>query len=313
MMDKPVEVSNVDRGDAHFQKDCNMNQPRYAVITPVRNEAEHIHHTINSMRRQTILPDRWVIVDDGSTDQTGRIIDEAAARDPWIVAVHRKDRGYRQAGGGVIEAFYDGYQMIDGADWDYLVKLDGDLGFDPDYFEQCFQEFERDASLGIGGGTIQNLVEGQFVANEKAPLFHVRGATKIYRRGCWGAIGGLIKAPGWDTLDEVKANMCGWNTRSFPHIFVKHYRPTGLADGTWKSWVKNGMANYVSGYHPLFMTLKCMKRMLERPYLIAATGLLCGFASGYVKQVPQVEDPELICYLRKQQLRRLLGKKSIWK
>lgn len=290
-----------------------MRPPSYAVITPVRNEAEHIEFTIDSTLRQTILPKRWVIVNDGSTDQTGEIIDRAAARHPWIHTVHRRDRGYRQAGGGVIEAFYDGYELVEQASWNYLVKLDGDLGFEPDYFEKCFQEFERDASLGIGGGTILNLIDGRFVLDEKVPLFHVRGATKIYRRACWHHIGGLLKAPGWDTLDEVKANMRGWTTRSFSNIFLRHYRPTGLADGTWNSWVKNGMANYVSGYHPLFMALKCLKRTIEPPFLLAAAGLLYGFASGYVKKLPQVTDGELIHYLRTQQLRRLLGRKSIWK
>lgn len=290
-----------------------MNRTRYAVITPVRNEAEHIECTIESILQQTILPQHWVIVNDGSTDKTGEIIDEAADRHPWIYTVHRTDRGYRQAGGGVIEAFYDGYQLVAKDNWDYLVKLDGDLGFEPDYFEKSFQEFDRDTTLGIGGGTILNLIDGRFVLDEKQPSFHVRGATKIYRRACWVDIGGLLKAPGWDTLDEVKANMCGWTTRSFPHILVKHYRPTGSADGTWKSWVKNGMANYVSGYHPVFMALKCLKRAVESPFMIAAAALFYGFASGYVKRLPQVDDPELIHYLRMEQLRRLLGRKSIWK
>lgn len=283
------------------------------MITPVRNEAEHIGKTIESMVQQTMLPKRWIIVDDGSTDQTPRIIDEASARHLWINTVHRTDRGYRKAGGGVIEAFYDGYGHIEKDDWDYIVKLDGDLGFTPDYFEKCFQEFDQDSTLGIGGGTIANLRDGNFVIDEKQPFFHVRGATKIYRRACWEKIGGLLKAPGWDTLDEVKANMYGWMTRSFPHLVLKHYRPTGFADGAWKSWVKNGRANYVSGYHPVFMVLKCIKRTFDKPVLLAAAGLFYGFASGYLQALPQVPDRELIRYLRGQQKKRLLGKDSIWK
>jgi len=148
---------------------------------------------------------------------------------------------------------------------------------------------------------------------EKHQAFHVRGATKIYRKDCWDAIGGLLKAPGWDTLDEVKANMMGWKTQSFTDLKLAHYRPTGAADGTWLNYVNNGTANYISGYHPLFMLLKCIKRLTEKPYIVVSAGLMYGFISGYIKRIPQVEDRELISYLRKQQMKQLLFQESIWR
>jgi poly-beta-1,6-N-acetyl-D-glucosamine synthase len=126
-------------------------------------------------------------------------------------------------------------------------------------------------------------------------------------------LGGLVAAPGWDTLDELKANMLGWTTHSFPHLKILHRRPTGSADGTWRNWFKNGRANYVSGYHPAFMILKCFRRLLMKPYFIAGCALFCGFASGYIKRVPQVDEKELIRYVRNQQIRRLLFQSSIWK
>jgi hypothetical protein len=197
-------------------------------------------------------------------------------------------------------------------DWEFVVKLDGDLSFEPDYFEECFRQFSKCHKLGIGGGMIYNLVEGE-LRWEAHPMFHVRGATKIYKRECWNDIGGLIRAPGWDTLDEVKANMVGWQTRSFPSLKVVHHRFTGSADGTWRNFVKNGLANYISGYHPIFMAVKCAKRLFEKPYIIATVGLLNGFITGYIKNTPQVPDKALIRYLRQQQLKRLLLRQSIWK
>ena len=125
--------------------------------------------------------------------------------------------------------------------------------------------------------------------------------------------GGLLAAPGWDTLDEVKANMLGWSTRSFEDIRIVHRRLTGSADGNWKNWFKNGRANYITGYHPLFMTAKCLKRVFEKPVGIGAAGLFFGFMSGYFQRIPQVPDPELIRYVRRQQLRRLFLQKSIWR
>ena len=286
---------------------------RYIIITPVRDEEKFIEKTIQSILSQTIRPIEWVIVNDGSSDNTGRIIDKCASQHNWIKTVHREDRGFREAGGGVIEAFYEGYSSLESRDWDYIVKLDGDLSFYEDYFEKCFKEFENNPKLGIGGGAVYDLLINGKLEIAKVPLFHVRGATKIYNRACWNAIGGLIKAPGWDTLDEVKANMLGWETKAFPEIVLIQLKATGSADGTWTNWVKNGKANYISGYHPLFMIFKCIKRISQKPYIISSIGLLYGFGSGYIREIPQVNDKCLIKYLRKQQLRRLLGRSTIWK
>jgi glycosyltransferase involved in cell wall biosynthesis len=285
---------------------------KYVVITPVRDEQEFIEQTIQSIVNQTIQPIEWIIVNDGSTDRTGQIINQYVEQYSWIHAVHRENRGFRKAGGGVIDAFYDGYNSLQSKDWGFIVKLDGDLSFAVDYFENCFDIFKQNNRLGIGGGMIYHLVKGKLLI-EKQPLFHVRGATKIYRKECWDAIDGLINAPGWDTLDEVKANMLGWQTQSFDGIEVVHHRFTGQADGSWRDSVKNGRANYISGYHPLFMTVKCIKRIFEHPYFIKSLGLFYGFMSGYWKRIPQVDDINLIHYLRKQQLKKLLFKDSIWK
>jgi len=289
------------------------NMPNYAVITPVRDEGEHLPDTIESMASQSIRPSLWVVVNDGSSDDTGTVAEAAAAKYSWVRVVHRPDRGFRKAGGGVVEAFYDGYKMAGNVPWDFLVKLDGDLSFKPSYFQSCIQRFERDPSLGLGGGTICNDVGGVWVAEAKGdPPFHVRGATKIYRRACWEAIGGLLRAPGWDTLDEFKANMLGWKTYSFRELKLLHHRIAGEVDGAWKNWFKNGRANYISGYHPLFMMLKCTQRMFKKPYGVAGLGLMSGFASGYLNDLPQVEDRALIGYVRRQQLNRLLFRDNLW-
>jgi glycosyltransferase involved in cell wall biosynthesis len=292
-----------------------MNPVRYVIITPVRNEEAHLGKTVDSVVSQTIRPAEWIIVDDGSSDRTGKIADAAAARHGWIRVVHRADRGFRKAGGGVMEAFHDGLRQLRTGDWDFLAKLDGDLTFAADYFEKCFGRFDANPKLGIGGGLVCNEVAGQQVLDSKDdPKFHVRGATKIYRRACWNAIGGLIQTTGWDTMDELKANMLGWKTCTFPELPLVHHRKSGEADGCWRNWFKNGRANYIVGYHPLFMLGKCVKRAFRRPYGVASLALGCGFVTGYFSRAPlRVADRELIRYLRGEQLRALLGRKCLWK
>ncbi len=257
-----------------------QSSKNYVVISPVRDEGVYLRFTIESMLAQTIRPVEWIIVNDGSTDNTAAIIDEYASQHPWIRAVHRDNRGFRKAGGGVVEAFNDGYRALSTDNWEFIVKMDGDLTFQPDYFEKCLNNFQRDPRLGIGG---------------------------------WEAIGGFWPAPGWDTMDEVKANMLSWGTRSFPSLHLQHHRYTGTAEGIWAGMVKNGRANYVCGYHPLFMLVKCFLRLPRRPYFIGSVGLLYGFLSGYLKQIPQVDDVQTIGFLRRQQLGRLWGRETIWR
>lgn len=286
---------------------------RYVILTPVRNEESLIGTTLESVAAQTILPAEWMIVDDGSTDGTCAILDAAATQHPWIRVLHRTDRGFRKPGTGVMEAVFDGLDHLQTKDWDFLVKLDADLSFAPDYFEQCLARFAENPKLGIGGGTICAQVNGE--AREEVrgdPKFHVRGATKIYRRACWQAIGGLIKSTGWDTMDEVKANMLGWESYTFRDLKLVQLKPTGGADGCWRNYYKNGYANYIVGYHPLFMLAKCVKRIPARPFGKISLALWCGYLSGYFKRIPRPADREVVRYLRKQQMKALLLQKSFW-
>jgi biofilm PGA synthesis N-glycosyltransferase PgaC len=285
---------------------------KYILITPARDEEDYLERTIQSVVEQNIRPTQWILMNDGSRDRTGEIMDRYAQRYPWMTVCHRNDRGFRNSAGGEIDAFYDGFSRIACSDWNFVVKLDGDLSFAPDYFAKCLTEFAKDPRLGISGGGIYHELNGEVVL-EKSPQFHVRGATKIYRRECWDDIGGLMRAPGWDTVDELKANMLGWKTRSFPEFQLLHHRYTGAADGAWKNAIKDGRANYITGYHPLFMLVKCAVRSTKYPYMVGSVGLMLGFLKGYWQHIPQVQDRRLIRYTRNQQLRRLLLLDTIWK
>ncbi len=285
---------------------------KYVVITPVRDEEAYLRLTIESIIKQTIAPVEYVVVNDGSKDKTGQIIEEYARHYPWIRAVHREDRGFRKWGAGIIEAFYDGFHALSDTDWEFMAKLDGDLSFEPGYFSGMFDKFRQDPLLGIGGGFLYHLDNG-LKTLEGHPTFHVRGGAKIYRKGCWDAIGGLWVGPGSDTVDEVKANMLGWTTRSFPDLQIQHHRWTGAEYGRWGGIAKNGKTDYVSGYHPLFLAAKSVSRLWKKPYIVGSAALVYGYLSAFVQSTPRVDDPQLIRYLQKQQLAKLCGRETIWK
>jgi len=288
-------------------------QTKYIVITPVRDEEAFLKKTVESVISQTVRPVEYVLVNDGSRDKTGEIINQYCREHSWIRAVHRTDRGYRKWGGGIIEAFYDGFNALTVKDWDFMCKLDGDLSFESDYFASAIRKFEENPKIGIGGGVLYKYLNGQKILDNKHPTFHVRGGVKIFRRDCWKDIGGLWVGPGSDTVDEVKANMLGWTTMSFLDLHLIHHRPTGASWGRWGGLVKDGQIDYVYGSHPLFLMAKVLVRLFRRPYIIGSVALAYGYIKAYIQRCPQVDDPELIRYLRGQQLARLMGRKTIWK
>jgi poly-beta-1,6-N-acetyl-D-glucosamine synthase len=285
---------------------------RYVIVSPVRDESAHLAVTADSLVSQTVTPAQWVIVDDGSRDDTAGIARRYAAQHPWITLVQRRDRGFRAPGGGVMEAFHDGLAAVAADDWDFLVKLDGDVELRADYFEQCLARFEENPRLGIAGGAFHSPSSDGYV-EERHPMFHVRGATKIYRRACWEQIGGLIRTTGWDTYDEVKANRLGWQTYTFRDLVVRQQRTTGGVAGPWGNSVKNGLAAHIVGYDPLFMVARAAHNLLRPPRFATSGGLLWGYFGAFVRRAPRVDDRETIRYVRREQRKRLLGRESIWR
>jgi poly-beta-1,6-N-acetyl-D-glucosamine synthase len=290
------------------ENDCN-----YVIITPVRDEVDYIQQTIYSVSSQTWKPVEWIVVDDGSTDGTRELLEKVAVDHSWVHVIHNKNRGFRASGSGVMEAFYIGYAEIMVSNWDFLVKLDGDLKFGPWYFEKCIKRFLANPKLGIGGGTVCILDNGrQRIEHLGDPPFHVRGATKIYRHECWEMIKPLVKTPGWDTIDEVKANYFGWETQTFSDIELIQLKATGTADGRWKDFYKNGVSDYICGYHPAFMLAKCLKRMLDKPVMLNALGHFAGYVSAFVNRKHRDYEPEVVRYLQRQQIRKLMMQSSIY-
>lgn len=282
---------------------------RYAIVTPVRDEEKHLEKTIASVLTQDIKPQKWIIIDDGSTDRTCEIIKRAVDEHEWITGIETRAVGLRKPGGESVLPV--GMQLLNLEGLDFFVRMDGDLDFDAAYFRRIFEEFDRNPKLGIASGVCYVLEDGRYV-EETHPLFHTRGPIKTYRQQCFRDIGGLDSCLGWDTIDEVKANMLGWQTRSFADLKVIHLRKTQTASGVLTGMLNRGRAAYYAGYHPLFMLSRASLRALKRPYIIGGVCLLAGYLEGYVKRLPTVDDQALIRYLRKQQLKRLLFKDTIW-
>ncbi|PKN86653.1 MAG: glycosyltransferase family 2 protein [Chloroflexi bacterium HGW-Chloroflexi-8] len=277
----------------------------YAVISPVKNEAEFIELTIESMIQQTIKPGVWVIVNDGSQDKTESIVRKYAEENDWIKLVNRQGSTVRKRGKGVVEAFYAGFDSLD-QEYDFIVKLDGDVTFAPNYFESLLQQFDLDPQLGIAGGGLYEKpdVKTWVLLTSKD---HVRGCTKIYRQECFKAIGGLAPSMGWDGIDEWKALAMGWKIQSFLDIKIYHYRYTGAATGYLKSWIEQGNGAFRMGYHPLFLFARGIRCMTERPYVIGGLAMVASYILSWFRREEMLAEPFVVNYIRRTQMKKLIG------
>lgn len=282
----------------------------FAIVTPVKNEEKYFGETIRSVLSQTVRPQRWVIINDGSTDRTGEMVKELEQSHSWIHGLHRKQSRYRKPGGESLISI--GIQELNLSLYDFFVRMDGDLSFADDYFDRLFEKFENNPKLGIAGGVCY-VQRGERLVEEKHVRFHTRGPLKTYQIRCFNNIGGLEPGLGWDTVDEVKANMRGWQTRSYPELKIIHLRPTQTASGAFKGMRNHGESNYYVGYHPLFMLLKTVRRLTHRPYILGGVNLLIGYLNGYVRRWKQIDDQQFIRYIRQQQINKIIGRETIWK
>jgi poly-beta-1,6-N-acetyl-D-glucosamine synthase len=283
---------------------------RVLAITPARDEERLISGLIESMVAQTRRPERWIVIDDGSADNTPAILDEASSTHSWI-EVHHLPRDRQRAFGGesVIMRFLP-HEVR--RNCDFLLRLDADVTFGPELIADLLSEFAKDPTLGIAGPVLYEPSGSGWRETGTKPCFHTRGAVKMYSNTCFDAIGGLQPGVGWDTIDEAHAMMLGYRTRCFRNIIAYHHRPQGVANGVIRSRMSTGRTAYVIGYSPLFMVARAARRVVSNPPVIGTVLLLAGFLDGYIRRLPRAASPELVKFIRRQQMRRLLMLESLW-
>ena len=309
--------SMVQTGDPTASGQPESMNRRYVIITPCRDEAEYLPVTIETMVNQTNKPTLWLIVDDGSTDATPAIVEEASHQHPWIQLYRRQDRGRRAVGSGVIEAFNEGLAQVDLEDFDYLCKMDADLGLPEVYFERLMDAMESDPLLGNFSGKTYINPGGDRWVSERMGDENAIGPTKFYRRECFQEIGGFVSEVCWDGIDGHMCRMKGWKAISSdePEIRVKHYRPHGSSQKSiWVGRQRWGRGKYFMGSSFLYMCGVAGYRMIERPYVIGSAGLLVGYLKAKFSGHRRMTDQAYLEHLHRYELRSLfMGKKRTMK
>jgi poly-beta-1,6-N-acetyl-D-glucosamine synthase len=286
---------------------------RYLLISPCRDEAEFLETTIESVAAQSTPPSKWLIVDDGSSDDTPAILARAAAKYPFIQVVRRDNRGQRSVGPGVIDAFYHGLSQVALDDYEYVCKLDTDLDFQPRYFERAIEYFERDPWLGTISGKLYLRGADGALERERTGDENSVGPVKLFRTRCFKDIGGFVREVCWDGIDGHMARMKGWVACSIddPEMRILHLRQMGSSHvSLWHGRQRWGRGKYFMGSAPYYMAAVSLYRMVERPYLLSGLGILVGYVKASINDAPRIQDEQYLAFLRRFERESLLFGKS---
>jgi poly-beta-1,6-N-acetyl-D-glucosamine synthase len=279
-----------------------------AVTVPFLNEESFLPRLLDSVRRQTRPPDRLLLVDDGSRDASPAIASQFAERHPYARVLRRPTRKGevdRLAQAAELSAFQWAVARLDDP-YDVIAKLDGDLELPPQFFATIMSAFEQEGELGVAGASLSIPSGSGRARPERSAPWHVRGATKFYRRACWEQIAPLPAILGWDTIDESRAQMHGWRVENIPLRGGNplHLRITGTHDGALRGFRRRGAAAWGYGAHPLNVLASAALRMRDRPRVVGGAAYMGGWLGPAIRRDPRAE-PEVVRFVRREQCRRM--------
>jgi glycosyltransferase involved in cell wall biosynthesis len=284
----------------------------YVLVTPARNEGAYLEATIRAVISQTVHPRKWIIVSDGSTDETDQIIERYAARENWIEFFRMPERQDRQFAAKA-RAFNAGCARLGPIAYDIIGNLDADITFERDYFQFLLSRFASDPDLGVAGTPFvedRETPNRHTYAHQFAQLEHVSGACQMFRRSCFEMIGGYrpLKGGAIDWIAVTTARMKGWKTRTFTEKVCFHHRKLGVGSGSPGMLRTNfhyGRKAYLVGGHPLWEISRGLFRMRQRPLLLGGLWFICGYLMTSLRRSQRCVPEELMQFHRAEQMRRL--------
>ncbi|UHQ54107.1 glycosyltransferase [Microbulbifer sp. YPW16] len=288
-----------------------IKEKPYVIISPCRDEEEYLENTLHSVINQTVPPTLWLIVDDGSTDRTPEILERYREKYDFIRVLRRDNRGFRNVGPGVVDAFYAGLEEVQLDRFDFICKLDLDVELPSRYFETLLQKMTADPRLGCASGKPYNMRDGRLVSERRGDEMSV-GMTKFYRTQCFREIGGIVREVMWDAIDCHRARMLGWRARSWdePDLRFIHLRIMGSSQrGILTGKMRHGYGQYFMGTGFLYLAATAVFRIADYPFMVGSMAVLWGYLRSWLSRKPRFPDREFINYLRAFQLYSLVAGK----
>ena len=279
---------------------------RIYIVIPAHNEAEFIGLTLQSLSEQTLKPEKIIVVDDQSTDDTSKVVKQYSEEFPFIHLVHTFSSEEHLPGSKVINAFNAGLQQLD-ENYDIICKFDADLVFPTNYLETIGRYFKDDQKVGMAGGFCHIEHAGKWKLESLTDKDHIRGALKAYRKACFKDIGGLKASMGWDTVDELLAQYHGWKIKTDPSLAVKHLRPTGFTYNKAAKW-KQGEAFYKLRYGWFITAIASLKLALKKKNLMLTLDYLKGYQKAKASKMPFLVGKKEGAFIRRLRYKKMLSK-----
>lgn len=279
----------------------------YIILTPAKNEGKYIEFTIQSIIAQTVKPKKWIIIDDGSMDETSIIVSKYVRENNFIELIKNNTQSETRSGGSkVVRAFNVGYESIRQSPFDIVVKMDADLTLPQNYFEEVIKCFKTYPNVGLCGGYCV-VASGEVYIKESYSDDHVRGAFKSYRRECFNAIGGFKEIWNWDSIDEAAVRYHGWELRVLP-LAVIHHRPTSKEYNLLRHCYKTGFEMYKERIDVISLLVIASAHLMNPPAIIGSILYLSGYFFSWIKRENKTINKELGDFIRNERYTMLLKK-----
>ncbi len=269
----------------------------YAAITPARNESSNLQRLAACMIAQRSRAVRWLVVDNGSTDDTVAVVRKLSAEHPWVSLLETPGEQHPTRGAPVVRAFHAGLEWLS-EPVDVIVKLDADVSFEPDYFEKQMAAFQMDARLGISSGVCLEPDQGGNWMAARVTRGHVRGAVRAYRSRCLSDVLPLVEGMGWDGVDELNAQVHGWTTRTETDLSFHHHRALGAREDAWRRWFRQGRMAHFMDYRISYLIARTVYNATHEPSAIAMLG---GYSVAAATRQPKCAATAATALLREQQ------------
>ena len=266
------------------------------IVIPAHNEEDHIAKTLESLVNQQLKPAQVVVVNDNSTDRTAEIVNDFTQQSAWIQQVHKKSSEEHLPGAKIVEAFYEGYGVLD-EDYDIICKYDADMVFEPNYLLKLSQHFKENNRLGMAAGQCYIKKGDQWAVENLNKADHIRGSLKAYRKACFQEMGKIAKSIGWDTLDELMAQYHGWELKVDPTLKVKHLKPTGFNYSPGVARLQ-GVATYRMRLGLILTLIIGLKRAWVKSEARIFFSYIKGFLEAKRKGISFIVDPKQGKFLR---------------